>query len=546
MPTDPKEIIALANSSAAAATTQPNPPPATVPNQESSPGPSSVSSSTTTAQTPQPRTGGSIQLGMADRLAARLPPALQGFVRGAAERTVEPAMGVINALSQGQPSAAAGPAMQLGQLTNVPGIAAAGMGTALQGISEAAGMSQNSSKLLASLSELAVAGGTVLQGKMAMRGARGILTEAKGLGQAEGGMLAKENLSEAVRGEARTVLTAAKTRWQDALNKAEVEIASRGAITPNTPTWHKLQETVNDFGDVMGAQSRNTPAGRIVDALNVGTDVSPYDVIQVRRDLAKQQQFGKDLQSSDAAVKQKMIGAVRTKLADVLEGAAPDTKTAADYAAARSGYGNEYARPWRNLKTVLDPNTSPTKAFDLVFNPDDLHTFRAMHGAIGANPTMAGKLRMGLVESLGDASNGFQDANSALKKLRDIRPALQTTGLYTSDELNSLDAVLRQKRIPTIMDGLRYAASSVPRAGTIGGGSIGLSYLLASHPTAALAATVAAGALPHVIRASIMPAGSPAMRNTAITIASQVSRLARTLKMGEGAASPIESGDSDE
>lgn len=558
-----KEIFELSRAKAAADTTAPNPSPTTVPNQESAPVSTSgsvTSSPTTSTLGPGTAGGAAVGAGMprrapeiglrtADRLAARLPPALAGFVRGAAERVVEPVQDIANAARQGQPLAAVGPALQLAQFTNPFGAAVAAGGTALQGIAEAAGVSQNSARYLAAGVETAASLLSFGKAKMDLRAGRTMLGEASEMGGASGGLLKKERVMESVRGEARTNLIARQKHWQGVLDKTEVEIGSSGSIQPNTPTWHKLQETVNDFGEIMGTNvSKDTPASRVAAGLQSG-NVDPFDVVQLRRELSRKENYSADLKSPDAAMNAKMIRTARTKLADVLEGAAPNTRVAADYAAARSRYAAEYAKPWRALEDVLNPNTSPVQAFGQVFNTGDLHTFRAVQGAVKANPAMAGKLRMGLIEGLGEASNGFHDAGAALDRLRNIRPALQTTGLFTPAELNSLEGVLRQKRIPTLMDGLRYAVSTPGRAGVTAGatgGSLALAHFMAVNPAAALGSVVAAGALPHLIRASIVPAGSPAMRNASMVIGSKVAQLARTLRHGEGPASPVEAGDSDE
>lgn len=478
------------------------------------------------------------------------PKALKGFVRGAAERVAEPvgrlagAAGYLSSTGElppeQSPLSVAGDVMQAGYGLHPETRLLAAGGAAVQGIGEQLGLSQNSARMLSIAAE--TAGGMrnflrassvpAKEGEKLLASGAELRVPVTPTGAPQ--LTMPERVGADLAGQARRQLVANKNAISATLNSLEPQIVrSVPAITPNMPGYSRLSDAISEIdarqiklpGDL--AKGVNSIRQAILD----GRPVPTSDVMQMRTRLRQLTTF-KDSMDPDMALAAKNAGAIRKTITDAVETSIPDQALAGQWVEARTAYNTQYATPWRNLRNIVKRDVTPQQAFNRVFNPNDMNTFRAVTDVIGNSPAVRGKLRMGFLESLSDATQGFEQAEQAHNAFNTMRPALAASGLFDHKELEALDLFMRRRELPTLMEKVKTVLDA-PLTLKKGGIGTALGFFALHNPTLAVSAMIGAGALPQLRRIAVLPKGSPAARRLALQAVAKTAEFAQALRKSE-------------
>ena len=478
------------------------------------------------------------------------PAALKGFVRGAAERVAEPvgrlagAAGYLSATGELPPEqsalSVAGDVMQAGYAIHPETRLLAAGGAAVQGVGEQLGLSQNGARMLSIAAETGMGMRSFLRASKApavegeallARGAE-LKTPVTPTGTAQ--LTMPERVGADLAGAARSQLLSNKRAISATLANLEPQIVkSVPQIGPNSPGYAKLAETVQMIeerqvkfpGDV--GSSLNDIAQKVAN----GQPVDTSDVMKLRTRLRQLTTF-KDSADPDMALAAKNAGAVRKTITDAVEDSIPNQALAGQWVEARTAYNTQYATPWRNLRNIVKRDVTPQQAFNRVFNPNDMATFRALTDVVGQSPAIRGKLQMGFLESLSDATQGFEQAEQAHNAFNTMRPALAASGLFNHQELQALDIFLRRRELPTLMEKVKTVLDE-PLTLKKGGVGTALGFFALHNPTLAVSAMIGAGALPQLRRIAVLPKGSPAARRLAALAVTKTAEFAQALRKSE-------------
>lgn len=501
-----------------------------------------------TLQEPEP----SPARAMADAFAEATPgpQAVKGFVRGAVERVAEPvgrlagAAGHLSATGELPPEQSAvglvGDVMEAGYAIHPETRLLAAGGAAVQGIAEQLGLTQNSARMLSIAAETGLGARSFLRaGKVPAREGAKLLERGGELrrpvtptGMAQ--LTMPERVGADLAGTARKTLINNKRVLGQALDKLEPEIVrTTPEIAANSPGYRKLADALSmieerqvKFPGDIGA-GLNGIATRIAN----GEPVATADVMKLRTRLRQLTTF-KDSADPDMALAAKNAGAVRKTITDAVEASIPDEHLLGRWVEARTAYNTQYATPWRNLRSIVKRDVTPQQAFNRVFNPNDMHTFRALTNVVGQSPAIRGKLQMGFLESLADATQGFEQAEQAHNAFNTMRPALAASGVFSHKELEALELFMRRRELPNLMEKVK---SVLDAPLTVKGTGVGtaLGFFAMHNPVLGISAMIGSGALPQLRRIAVLPAGSPAARRLAAQAVAKTAQFADALRKAE-------------
>lgn len=481
-------------------------------------------------------------------------PNLRGQVIGAGlERFVEPFLRLnrptgndLGGLFGPEPTAlsTASDALQAGTAVATPGLAAAGAGA--QALTQFAGQSPETARAVGGATELLTSlAGVVKAGTSAAARGLGLIktapTAIKALPVAED-LLPMERVStelnRALSGEfsRRSAQLGAEF---DAVERAAV--ASEPVILPGTTAYDKLRDIVNyaddsvaTFGGV-GGQSMS----RIAKAVNhVAEDGSALpqpiptsELIRLRKGLKDLATRGRSFDPDIAANAKKAVH-VRTEAGAALE-SVMDPATLERWRAANTAWGSTVAEPLSVLHQVIE-DKSAYNAFRAVFQNQDPEVFRTVLRVAQQTPSVAGKLKLGFLEVLRENTNTFQDAGRFRAIFDQVKPMVESAGLFNREELTALDTFIRRKSIIPVTSAIAQAFSSTSGVLRLGSG-LAVASAITHNPTALFLAGAASGALPAMRRLTILPAGSPAAKKVALQIATQISTFAASISQDQAA-----------
>jgi hypothetical protein len=478
------------------------------------------------------------------------PAGLKGFVRGAAERVAEPvgrlagAAGYFSATGELPPEQSplglASDALQAGYAIHPETRLLAAGGAAIQGVGEQLGLTQNSARMLSIAAEAGVGVRGFLRAGKAAAGEGETLLERGGelrqpvtpTGAPQ--LTMPERVGADLAGTARRQLLTNKRTLSSAIDSIEGQI--RGAmpsIGPDNPGYQRLSDALEQTtarqikfpGDI------STKLQEIQANIAAQQPVSTDDVMNLRTRLRQLTTF-KDSSDPDMALAAKNAGAVRKTITDAVESGIPDEQLAARWVEARTAYNTQYATPWRNLRSIVKQDVTPQQAFNRVFNPNDMATFRSLTQVVGDSPAIRGKLQMGFLESLADATTGFQEAEKAHNAFNTMRPALAASGLFDHKELEALDLFMRRRELPNLIEKVGTVLDE-PLTLKKGGVGTALGFFALHNPVLAVSAMVGAGALPQLRRLAVLPAGSPAARRLATVALAKTGQFAQALRKSQ-------------
>lgn len=479
------------------------------------------------------------------------PQAVKGFVRGAVERVAEPvgrlagAAGYASATGELPPESSAlslaGDALSAGYAIHPDTRLMAMGGAAVEGIGEQLGLSQNSARMLSIAAEAGmgmrsfIRAGKVpaAEGEKLLAGAKGLRAEVDpvvGLTQ----LTYPERIGGELAGEARRTLLARKQGISKTIEGLENNIVrTMPRIDPQSPGYVRLGDSLAEIGNrqIKFPADIKESFGKIGNDLMMGNPVDTGEVMRLRTRLRQLTTF-KDSADPDLALAGKNAGAVRRTITDALEASIPDQGLAGQWVEARTAYNTQYATPWRNLRSVIKRDVTPQQAFNRVFNPNDMHTFRALADTLPQSPAMRGKLQMGFLESLSDATEGFQQAEQAHNAFKTMRPSLAASGLFNHKELETLDLFLRRRELPNLLEKVHQVLDS-PLTLKKGGVGTALGFYALHNPVLAFSAMVGSGSLPMMRRLMVLPANSPAARRLAMVAVAKTEQFARALSQNE-------------
>ena len=150
--------------------------------------------------------------------------------------------------------------------------------------------------------------------------------------------------------------------------------------------------------------------------------------MQLRRSIQEIASGAKSL-DPDVALNARKVGLARGKLTEAVAATLPDDIGTA-WQNARTAFATEIAGPKRALRTVLNRNTTPAQAFESVFASNDPHVFRTLMHVAEKSPAVKTKLRLGVLDTLDEASAGFKESKAALTHLDALRPMIETNKLF--------------------------------------------------------------------------------------------------------------------
>lgn len=347
----------------------------------------------------------------------------------------------------------------------------------------------------------------------AVKGARGLIGLAKGV-IAGRGMTRAEQVGKNIQRGLRTTLSDLGKQYGRDFDTIETAITkATPEILPGTTAHTEAQAILSYIDDAQ------VGAGPRADALikQVRTALDPKDpkpismrsLINLRKILQERAGVSAAL-DPDASVVGKKAGELRDIVLDVIRAGAPDTE-AARLDELRHAYRTNLIEPERFLKAVTKESTTPLAAFKAVFMTDDPHKLRTVAQVLQSKPNVAHKLKLGFAESLQDVLTDPSKSKAALRRLDAFAPLLQSTGMFTANEMSDLRFLLEKNLVPSIISELtsNARASQVLLRGALGAQ---MATHMASHPVALAVSAIAFGGLPQLRRAAMLPAGSEAQR----------------------------------
>lgn len=463
------------------------------------------------------------------------------LIRAGMERVVDPTVDLLGPGSTlGQRALGAA---QLGGIALAPGVALAGAG--VQVGAELAGAPSGAATLLGILTEFAAfPASAAARGVRASGKAAGTLREAGKVAEATaesvgGGLNRTEALAQAVRKPLGVALRQRKAALQPAFDAAEkISKTRRLKLKANTPEYLALQDSVAGLVEA-GVQLPGQVGAELAELSNSLTAGVPIATSALRT-------FGKKLSaisgSRDIADPRagRFANALKTKVDDAFEAALP-SGVKSRFVKARAAFRTDVKEPEDLLKAVLNPATSPQKVFNALFSTNDPITLRLASSLAKDSPGVLGKLRVGFLERVSQASNEFENAKKAADLVGRFRPTLTKAGLFSAKELDQMQLLFRKRRIPTITQVLKGAfQSTTSRLATGGLAAGGAGTLLSSdprsgdrlintNPGAMLAIGLAAGMAPQLLRLGITGQGAKVAQQLGGAVISRSAQFARTI-----------------
>jgi hypothetical protein len=263
---------------------------------------------------------------------------------------------------------------------------------------------------------------------------------------------------------------------------------------------------------------------RISKAVANNLPIDSADVATLRKNLVSLEDKNYNYAAGD--VQTKFLTSFRRQLGDAFEEIPPSgSPLTQQLANARDAYRDSVALPRKVLRTVLSENTAPADAYNAVFGlGDNQRAYRAVYGLLQAgkggfdgavHDGIITKLRAGFMEKLLNAG----DDNKAFEMFRSQRNALASTGLFSEDDLKSLQYVIQTKQLPQMVQKATNAIASriqnVKVAGVAGlGAGMALNPMLhemvTQHPAGTVALLVAGAGMGKMRKLLLAPGGSQA------------------------------------
>lgn len=318
----------------------------------------------------------------------------------------------------------------------------------------------------------------------------------------------------------------------------KVAVKNAPTILPASDGYTKLQDIIdytNDSVAVFGGEGGAT-LKRIADAVTEGHPVSTAEIVRLRKGLKDLATRGRS-NDPDVASNAKKAVHVRNEADTVLE-SVMDPQTLERWRTTKAAWSSTVAGPKDVLHQVIDTK-SPFEAFKAVFQNQDPEIFRTVLNVAKSTPSVAGKLKLGFLETIRDNTNTLQDAGRLNVILEQLKPMVHSSGLFNPEEMAALSVLVRRRAIPSITESLANVVS--PTGGMRIGTGLAIAGSLTHDPTSLFLAAAAAGALPTMRRLAVLPPGSAAAHRAALEIGNQLTRFAsammkdRTLPRESGA-----------
>lgn len=489
----------------------------------------------TTTQTTTSDTPGALPITkMSAILAQKVPGAVAPAVRAVGERTLDPAL----RLAQGEGSTLenVADAAQLGAGIAQPGLSA--MGAGVQAISDSMGMNLDTARALSGLAEVgAQAHKFVGVGTRAVKAGKRLLGAAREVLETEPGaadLLPRERLTTNLVNGVRNTIGTVRRSLKGDFNRMELEVARNfPRINPNDPGYAMVRNAVLEAQK--SAAKLDGRSMRILERLDTlmhpprpdmpGQPVPTRLLVKLRKTLRDQVKFV-NADSPDADATGRKAKAIRGLVNQALESAMPD-ELLGRWQEAKTAYRTQVAEPFRALRTVLSQNSTPQQGFQAVFQGGDPNVFRTVLRLSENSPAVRGRLRLGYLETLREATGDFQDAEKMQAQFAKTRPIIAASGLFTPEELSSFELILRRRALPGVTEALTgfLTARGMVRLGV----AQGIGFMITKDPSILPIAAIAAGALPQLRRLTMLPVGSSEGRKLALQAINQITKFASGL-----------------
>lgn len=395
--------------------------------------------------------------------------------------------------------------------------------TAAAGL-EAAGESKDSAQLIGGLVELAGGVGPAARkmfgaGKSLVKGARKAFVKL-----AVGEFKPSEQIANAARNEARTILTARAKPLKAEFNAIEREVQDTGLKVAADSTAGNYLDDALDFADTHGLPltPRAKKLVRLIERESDAGNVSADHLMKLRKEVAQTHSTYARADDPNLQAQAKLLGGFRRRITEALETAMPpDMRKRWD--TVRVAYADGVATPKRAIRTILNKDTTAQSAFDQIFNLHDQNAFRALVKIVQKSPAASGKLRLGYLETLRKTTGNFEDTKRLVDEFQTSRPLLESIGLFNAKELDDLNVLLRRRAFSKVS--LPFGVLTTALAA----GGAGAGYLHAQDPTTMLMGAVAAGALPQLRAISLLPRNSPQAKVLGALVSRQLVKLSSVL-----------------
>jgi hypothetical protein len=432
--------------------------------------------------------------------------------------------------------------LQAGSAAATPGLAALGAGA--QALGQTLGQSPTGARIVGGVTELlaGLAGVPAVSYLAARTGRKLVEPTAKAIAglPVAADLLPMERVSTALNAAlSNTFRRTSKILGKEFDAVEAATVLHEPSILPGSTAYDKLGEIIdytNDSVAVFGSAGGDAMK-RIAEHVAAGEAVPTAELLRLRKGLKDLATRGRSFDPDVASNAKKAIH-VRNETGKALE-AVMDPQTLARWRTVNSAWSSTVAEPLSVLHNVLD-SKSPYEAFRAVFQNQDPEVFRTVLRVAQNTPSVAGKLKLGFLETVRENTNTFQNAGKMSAILDQLTPMVQSAGLFNAEEMSALSTFVRRKSIIPVTQALAQVFSlqgqGLMRLGT----GLAVTSAVTHDPTSLFIAGAAAGALPAMRRLAILPPGSAAAKRAALAIANQITRFAAS--MAKDRTRPIETG----
>ncbi len=358
-------------------------------------------------------------------------------------------------------------------------------------------------------------------------------SEEAGTATATEVLSSKQRIAQQIIDEGVAAIEARKKPLSDTLEALEKGLASEGRIDPDHPWYAQIEDAVSQL-----------PVGsplisKLRDAFKKEKPIDLRDVVRLRSDLydAPVNSFA-NITNPNLPTNIRLVGRARSMVTGLISDLlGPDGQA---YNEALLAWKTQVRDPQRVLRSVFSNNLSPSTAFELMFSPNAkpevLSTLAQLRDV---SPDFNRILRLGAMQHLFAAAGGNimgnPQASAAIAKLR---PALESAGLFSSQELDSLMMLSRPGVFSQVVHSLSSGSLKPLTLGVLGGAAaaggltgpaVAVSQLAHSNPAFFTAAALAGGGGLALRRLALATPGSPAAKAAAADVVQAVAQVAQSL-----------------
>lgn len=376
-------------------------------------------------------------------------------------------------------------------------------------------------EFIGSLAEIGTGGVQALSGwRGMMRGARNLMGEATA-----GGVVAREGMAGAQTTAKSTFGAAVITRANAAFEARARPIsraidgleasAARLTAGPNDPAFTDVAYLV----DQARAMRVRTPEITRLEQQIANGNVNIGDVVELRKALEGNLNHARSAADPNIPASRRLARQIRGYATDAITEALGPA-AGGRYGEALIAWRTQVRDPQRVLRAITSKNLEPSTAFELTYgtktSPEILNTLAHLRDT---DPTFRATLRLGAMQHFYAAAGGnLRQSVKGSEVMRQLGPMLGNAGLFTPEELTSLQMFMRPGVIDQAMGMLGHSVSGrtarvahlgIAAAGYGASGSA-VYHLMSTHPHLGFLAIAASGGLPLLRRVMLAPPGSPA------------------------------------